>query len=281
MLKILLGPGCGVSCPPAQPPPVTSLVPHELLCVHGHFQVERSWCWSSCCALGSCLEREGEAAGKQVIPRRRQQANVTLSGLVSSFSTVPELSKPLQSEGSQQAWMKPFLGPAAPQEGCGAPNSCSLEPETSAPALAAHISSGPSQDTSGERCNCSRLGSIARVTPEHDACGCASSSPAPRILGAALPRAVSRGLGVGAPERPQPFSSSALLSPSPPRFSFLRSSRFPGAEGTETPAALCSDPVCPARPFPSRTLTHISVWNPEQCPHLPLATPSHTTPAWA
>lgn len=98
VLKILLGPGCGVSCPPAQPPPVMSLVPHELLCVHGHFQVlvlEQLLCSGKLLGEG----RGEEAAGKQVIPSRRQQANITLSGLVSSFSTVPGLSEPLQSEG--------------------------------------------------------------------------------------------------------------------------------------------------------------------------------------
>lgn len=46
--------------------------------------------------------RGEEAAGKQVIPNTRKQANVTFSGLVSG------LSEPLQSEGCQQMWMSPF-----------------------------------------------------------------------------------------------------------------------------------------------------------------------------
>lgn len=50
---------------------------------------------------GKLLEegRGEEAAGKQVIPSRRKQANITLSGLVSSLSTLSGLSKPVQSEG--------------------------------------------------------------------------------------------------------------------------------------------------------------------------------------
>lgn len=84
-----------------------------------------------------------------------------------------------------------------------------------------------------------------REYPEHDARGCAGS-PLPQIP-AALPRAVSRGLVVGAPRR---------LSRSLPAFSFLGSSCFPGADGTETQAAFYSDLACPARPFPSRTNTH-------------------------
>lgn len=104
---------------------------------------------------GKLLEegRGEEAAGKRVIPSRRKQAKVTLSGLVSSFSTVSGLIKPLQSEGCEQAWMRPFPWTSCSPGGMWSTQLLQPGARDISPSLAAHISSCPIQDTSAEWCD--------------------------------------------------------------------------------------------------------------------------------
>lgn len=164
--------------------------------------------------------------------------------------------------------MRPFPWTSSSWKGCGAPNSYSLEPETSAlpwlptppPApVRARRESGAApllpelhgQGDSVPEAGTGNAPGTVHVGGQH--------LPAPQLPAAVpLPRAASRGSSRDpAAERPQPFS---------PHSSFLGSSCFPG---TETHTALYSHLVCPARPFPSRTHTQSSAWNPEQSPHLP------------
>lgn len=179
--------------------------------------------------------------------------------------------------------MRPFPWTSCSLEGMWSTQSCSLEPETSAPSLAAHTSSCPSQDTSGERCDssrcclssitgvtaCPRLGTGATPSTMHVGVPAPPLLPRFQLLLPPAPCCEQRARrGTPAPERPQLFSS---------RFSFLGLSCFPGVDGTETHAALYSDLVCPAHALPLQN-THTSAWNPDQCPHPPLPNPSHTTP---
>lgn len=178
--------------------------------------------------------------------------------------------------------MRPFPWTSCFLEGMWSTHSCSLEPETSAPSLAAHISSCPGQGTSGEWCDsscsclrsvpgvtaCPRLGTGNTPSTMHVGVPAPPCSPDPSCF-CPLPRAVSRGLVVG-PPHPRGLGRS--------RFSLLALSRFPRVDGTETPVVLYSHLVCPARPLPLQN-THTSVFGTQSAVHaFPLASPSHTTP---
>lgn len=179
--------------------------------------------------------------------------------------------------------MRPFPWTSCFLEGMWSTHSCSLEPETSAPSLAAHISSCPGQGTSGEWCDsscsclrsvlgvtaCPRLGTGNTPSTMHVGVPAPPCSPDPSCF-CPLPRAVSRGLVVG-PSHPRGLGRS--------RFSLLALSRFPRVDGTETPVVLYSHLVCPARPLPlqnthtrqclePRALSTPSPWPIPPTPHL-------------
>lgn len=89
VLKVLLVRGCGGAVLQLSHllPPLCA--PRAAVCPQTPPGAKESLLEQLLCS-GKLLEegRGEEAAGNQVIPSRREQANTTLSGLVSSFSTV-------------------------------------------------------------------------------------------------------------------------------------------------------------------------------------------------
>lgn len=94
--------------------------------------------------------------------------------------------------------------------------------------------------------------------PELDSCGCASSSPAPRIPGGCFAPCCQQRARRGSTRE---ASALLLLGPSP-RFSFLGCPVFPGQRGLKLPQHFVQ-----TRPFPSRTLTHTSVLGTQSSVH--------------
>lgn len=89
VLKVLLIRGCGGAVLQLSHllPPLCA--PRAAVCPQAPPGAKESLLEQLLCSEKLLEEGRGEeAAGNQVIPSRREQANITLSGLVSSFSTV-------------------------------------------------------------------------------------------------------------------------------------------------------------------------------------------------